>query len=181
VRGHAHEAIRRHTGHVHEALDARLVLSNLAGRAAYIDYLLINWAVVPIEQALERAGIGDVLPDWERRRRSSALVTDLEAFGVPLPSYRALTIGPDVGSMLGWSYVLEGSRLGARVILQIVMTSPEPGITRTTGFLRHGGGERFWESFKVELGKIDGDPTAIVKACNGATTAFQCFAPPEPH
>jgi heme oxygenase (biliverdin-IX-beta and delta-forming) len=180
VRGHAHEAIRHHIRHLHEALDARLVLSNLASRTAYIDYLLINWAFVPIEQALERAGIGQVLPDWVLRRRGSALVADLEAFGVPLPSYPALGIDSDVGSLLGWSYVLEGSRLGARVILQTVMTSPDPQIARTTGFLRHGSGERLWESFKIELGRINGDPVAIVKACTGATAAFRCFAPPKP-
>jgi heme oxygenase len=179
LRGNAHEALQRHTRHLHDALDQRLVLSNLASRTGYIDYLLINRACVPIEHALERAGIEQVLPDWERRRRRNALLTDLDALGVPPPSDAALAIDSDVGSLLGWSYVLEGSRLGAGVILQTVMASSERDIARATGFLRHGVGERLWESFKVELQKINLQPLAIAMACTGAAAAFQRFAPPE--
>jgi heme oxygenase len=176
LRGEAHEALRRHTRHLHDALDARLVLSNLASRAGYVDYLLMNWACVPIEHALERAGIDQVLPDWAQRRRRDVLLADLEALGVPPPTYAALSIDSDLGSLLGWSYVLEGSRLGANVILQTVLGSPEPEMARTTGFLRHGSGERLWESFKVELEKINLHPLAITMACTGATAAFQRFA-----
>ena len=181
LRSHAHDTIRVHTRLLHDALDSRLALSNLASRTGYVNYLLINWACVSIEEALESAGIDQVLLDWEQRRRRIALVKDLQTLGVRPPTYAALTIDSDIGSLLGWSYVLEGSRLGARVILQAVMTSLESDITRSTGFLRHGGGERLWESFKVEMAKINGDPAAIVKACAGATAAFACFAPPEPH
>jgi heme oxygenase len=178
LRGHAHETIRRQTRPLHDALDARLVLSNLASRTGYIDYLLINWACIPIEDALARAGIGQVLPDWERRRRRIALVSDLEALDVPLPSYVAMAIASDIGSLLGWSYVLEGSRLGARVILPTVMTNAEADVRRAVAFLRHGDGEQFWETFKAELGTINDDPAAIARACIGANAAFQCFAPP---
>jgi heme oxygenase len=177
LRGHAHETIRNRTRHLHDALDSRLVLSKLTTRMGYIDYLLVNWACVPIELALERAGIGSVLLDWARRRRHIALVTDLKALGVGAPSNAALMIDSDIGSLLGWSYVLEGSRLGARIILQTVMTSPEDEIRRTTAFLRHGVGEQLWEIFKAELGKIDGDPEAIAKACACANAAFQLFTP----
>ena len=181
LRSHAHDAIWMHTRHLHDALDSRLVLSNLASRTGYVNYLLINWACVSIEVALERAGIDQVLLDWERRRRRIALVKDLEALGVRPPSYAARTIDSDIGSLLGWSYVLEGSRLGGRVILQTIMTSSEPEIAGATGFLRHGGGEQLWESFKIEMAKINGDPAAIVRACTGATAAFRCFAPFKPH
>ena len=151
-------------------------MSNLTSRTGYIDYLLINGACVPIEHALEYAGIGQVLPDWERRRRRNALLKDLEALGVAPPSYATLAIDSDVGSLLGWSYVLEGSRLGASVVLQTVMGSSELDIARTTGFLRHGEGERLWESFKVELEKINLHPLAITMTCIGATAAFTLCA-----
>jgi heme oxygenase len=175
VRGSAHDAIRRQTRHLHDALGSRLVLSKLVSRMGYIDFLLFSWACAPIEQALEDAGIGKVFLDWDQRRRRISLATDLEALGVRLPFYGALTIDSDVGSMLGWSYVLEGSRLGARVILETVMTSPEATIRRTTSFLRHGEGKQLWESFKVELGKMDRDPPAIARACTSANAAFQYF------
>jgi heme oxygenase (biliverdin-IX-beta and delta-forming) len=176
LRGHANEAIRRHTRHLHDALDSRLLLSNLTSRTGYINYLRINWACVPIEQALERAGISQVLLDWEGRRRRSALVADLVALGVQPPSYIALTIDSDMGTLLGWSYVLEGSRLGAKVILQTVMSSAELEVREAMTFLRHGEGEQLWKSFKFELGKINSEPAAIAKACTGAKAAFHCFA-----
>jgi heme oxygenase len=178
LRGNAHETLRSQTQHLHEALDASLVLSNLACRGGYIDYLVLNWACVPIEEALERAGIGQVLPDWLRRRRFASLVADLKELGVAAPTHTDLTIDSDIGSLLGWSYVLEGSRLGARVILQAVMSNQDAGIRSATEFLRHGEGEPFWQTFKVTLGKIDSDPAAVTRACTGANAAFQCFVTP---
>jgi len=163
------------------AIQVSFIKLKLASRAGYIEYLLVNWACVPIEQALECAGIDRVLLDWERRRRHSALMTDLEAFGVQPPSYPALTIDSDIGSLLGWSYVLEGSRLGARVILKTVVTSPDTEVRRATAFLRHGDDDELWESFKTELGKINCQPAAIAKACAGANSAFRCFSQRVPY
>jgi heme oxygenase len=78
--------------------------------------------------------------------------------------------------LLGWNYVLEGSRLGAKVILRTVMSSAEREVREAIAFLRHGDGEQLWKSFKVELGKINSEPAAIAKACTGAKAAFHCFA-----
>jgi heme oxygenase len=36
----------------------------------------------------------------------------MDAMGIPTLENRALVISDDVGTLLGWSYVLEGSRLG---------------------------------------------------------------------
>lgn len=176
VRGQAHEALRRQTRHQHDAVESRLILSNLATRAGYIDFLLFNWTSASIEQALEQAGIGRVLPDWARRSRRAALVTDLQALGVTPPRAAALAIAPDIGSLLGWSYVLEGSRLGAKIVLRSVLDSPEVAVLGATAFLRHGEGKRLWQTYRVALGKIDNNPAAIAKACTGGNAAFQCFA-----
>jgi heme oxygenase len=148
-----------------------LVLSKLATRTGYIDCLLINWACVPIELALECAGIYEVLRDWGRRRRRGVLAADLKALDAQSPSYPALTIDSDIGSLLGWSYVLEGSRLGARVILQAVLSSPATEVRDAIAFLQHGEGEPLWQTFKAELEKINGDPEAVAKACAGAKAA----------
>lgn len=175
MRGIAHEALRSHTRHLHEAVDSRLIVSGLTSRIGYIDYLVMNWVCVPIEEALDRAGIERVLPDWPRRRRSVTLTADLETLGVTAPSPPHLTIARDIGSLLGWSYVLEGSRLGARVILQAVMRNSDAEVHGATAFLRHGEGEPFWQNFKIALAKIDSHPEAINEACIGANAAFQRF------
>ena len=106
---------------------------------------------------------------------AGALAADLAMLGARPPSYIALTIGSDIGTLLGWSYVLEGSRLGARVILQTVINSAEPEVRKAIAFLQHGDGEQFWKSFKVELGKINNEPAAIAKACLGAAAGYHCF------
>ena len=178
LRGHAHEIIRRQTRRLHGVVESRLPLSGIASREGYVDYLLLNWACAPIELALEHAGIGNVLSDWDRRRRRTALATDLDALGVPVPSRVAPAIDSDIGSLLGWSYVLEGSRLGAHVILQAVAKSPDADVRGALAFLRHGDGEPLWQTFKAELGKINRDSAVIAKACVGANTAFRYFASP---
>src|SRR5579862_4935365 len=110
VRGHAHERLRAETHALHGLLDSRLDPSTLSGLPGYRKLLLSNWPVVAVEQALEEAGIRRLLPDWFRRRRRAALVSDLRELGASLPSVLEFTIASDDGTLLGWSYVLEGSR-----------------------------------------------------------------------
>ena len=75
---------------------------------------------------------------------------------------------------LGWSYVLEGSRLGARMILRTI-SRPGEHSARATHFLRDGDGAQLWQSYKAALSKIDGDPPAVSNACEGAKLAFHYF------
>jgi heme oxygenase len=175
VRGHAHERLRAGTHALHQLLDSRLDLSTLSSQSGYLKLLLSNWPVVAIEQALENAGICRLLPDWSRRRRRAALVSDLRELGVPLPGLVEIPIAFDDGGLLGWSYVLEGSRLGAQMIAQAIDARPCEHIMSATRFLRHGSGEHLWDSYKSTLARIDGDPAAISNACAGAEAAFGCF------
>jgi heme oxygenase len=175
MRGIAHETLRLQSRDLHNALELRLPLSMLANPVGYVDYLRVNWACVGIEKALERAGINRVLLDWNERRRRESLAADLKVLGVNPPLSIDLAIDSDIGSLLGWSYVLEGSRLGAKVILQTIMTGSDPVCRGATAFLRHGAGERLWATYKAELAQIDGQPAAIVRACDGANAAFRHF------
>jgi heme oxygenase (biliverdin-IX-beta and delta-forming) len=146
----------------------------LSSAAAYSEFLLANWPFASIEVALASAGIHRALPDWNKRRRREALADDLRQFGISPPRVSRLAIDSDHGTLLGWSYVLEASRLGAGVILRAIGGPGRPAAP-ATDFLRHGEGEHFWRSFRVALSEIDQDPSAIAKACTGAGRAFQCF------
>jgi len=146
----------------------------MSSATAYSAFLLANWPFASIEAALESAGIHHVLPDWDKRRRRQALADDLRQYGISPPSIGRLEIGFDHGTLLGWSYVLEGSRLGAAMILRAV-DRPGEQVARGTHFLRHGAGEHLWQSYKEALSKIDGDPPAISNACAGAALAFHCY------
>ena len=95
--------------------------------------------------------------------------------GVRVEPEIACSIAPDIGTMLGWDYVLEGSRLGAALILRTVETSDDPRVRGATRFLSHGDGQSFWSSFKAMLARIDQDDDAIARACAAAVQAFERF------
>ncbi len=178
LRGCAHAGLREDTKALHDRLDARLDVSSLASRLGYVRYLLMNWCCATVEPALSEAGIHRLLPDWELRQRRFALADDLLALGVSPGPPRPCAIEPDAGTLLGWSYVLEGSRLGARLILQIVERSEETQVRSATRFLRHGEGADLWGTFKTALSRIDHDTGAIDRACRAAKLAFQYFGAP---
>jgi heme oxygenase (biliverdin-IX-beta and delta-forming) len=174
ARSPAHEQLRSSTRHLHQLVDSRFDLASISSEPAYTAFLLANWPFASIEVGLERAGIQNVLPDWGKRRRRDALAEDIRQCGISPPSIDRLEIDSDHGALLGWSYVLEGSRLGAGIILQATKRHGEK-TARGTRFLQHGVGEHLWRDFKIALAKIDKDPPAVSKACVAAGLAFHCF------
>jgi heme oxygenase len=173
--GSAHARLRAQTRGAHAAVERHLDLAGLAGRDSYCRFLLMNWACVPIELGLREAGVARLLPDWPARERRFALERDLAALGIELPPARACAIPGDAGSVFGWAYVLEGSRLGARLILRSVAASPDPDVRGGTGFLRQGEGMGLWRSFVAALSAIDDDEEAIARACAAARAGFGRF------
>jgi heme oxygenase (biliverdin-IX-beta and delta-forming) len=174
-RGRTHEYLRTTTRKAHEILDSRFDPSALSCRANYAQFLLKNCPIIPIEIALERAGIYRLLPDWDLRRRRGALCGDLRKLNVNPPDVAVVAIAENDGSLLGWAYVLEGSRLGASAIKKMISTLTLPDIENATKFLSHGLGKRFWNSFQEALARIDHDEAEIYQACLGAEAAFRCF------
>jgi heme oxygenase len=173
--GRAHASLRANTRALHELLDGRLNASNLGKRSEYTRYLQINWPIATIEPALADAGIQLLLPDWHQRQRHLALAADLKELGVcGGPSWNCV-IGADTGTLLGWAYVLEGSRLGARLIYQIVQAGAGRDLQKATRFIRHGENGNYWKTFTVALSQIDQDDNAIACAGLAAQTAFECF------
>jgi len=139
-------------------------------RAGYADFLRAQARVLlPLEAQMERAGVERVLPDWELRRRSDALRRDLES--LKTPSFPAVVPSLQSGSeLLGAAYVLEGSRLGARVMRsRVVQGLP-------TAFLDHGEGLRLWQSFLPVLesnADVRRDPDAAAAAAKAVFGLFE--------
>lgn len=77
--------------------------------------------------------------------------------------------------MLGAVYVLEASRMSARVMLARLAENPDSEAMNATAYLRHGFGKRFWPSF---LNVLETHPSAqddISGVVYGAQTAFAMF------
>ena len=174
------DIIRDATWRSHARLDAAMNRLDIGRPATYAEFLRGQAeALFPLETALERAGIHELLPDWEQRRRTPALEHDLAALdtGVdPLP-VPLLGRGGDGCSaeMLGAMYALEGSRLRARVILARLAEAPDTTVIGATAYLRHGFGRRFWPTF---LAALESDAQARAhpaRAIAGAELAFGLF------
>lgn len=125
-------------------------------------------AVFPLEDALERAGVMRVLPDWRERRRSEALSADLREIGANCVPVRAPIFESDA-ALLGAAYVLEGSRLGARIILSRVSSS-------ATRYLRHGEVRRLWPTFLEVLESNEDVRRHPEAAEDAAQLVFAMFA-----
>ncbi len=172
--GYAHQRLRADTAALHRLID-RQIMPAVMTRNAYARYLRVNYPVASIEPALAAAGVRGVLPDWHARQRLFALTDDLTALGIPRPHTSSIAIRNDPGTLFGWVYVIEGSRLGARLILRAVEAAGDPEMRDATRFLRHGEGLGLWTSFTAALSRIDADEVAITNACAAAREAFGLF------
>ena len=157
----------------HEALDALVTRSHLETRAGYSAFLSASaQALIPLELALERAGVADWLPDWPSRSRRRALESDLHQLGVrPLAPSTAAIPSPAFGA--GVLYVLEGSRLGGRLLSRQVRAADAD---LPIAYLSHGLEQNLWRAFLTWLEaspKVD-CRTDIVEA--GARYGFRCFS-----
>jgi heme oxygenase len=169
--------LRQSTTAAHAVVDRRFAAMSAAGLSGYIDFLRASAAaVLPLEQALAAARVHEILPDWDARARSTALRDDLAALGVPAPMARVDV--PAVGGearQFGMLYVLEGSRLGAKILARDAQASADPRMCAATRYLRHGEGQRLWPSFVERLEASDATTRAPHEAVAGALAAFALF------
>jgi len=113
----ARQRLRGGTRDIHEAVEAAFARFDLSAVAGYRAFLSAQaGAFLPMEAAADRAGAGDLIPDWAARRRGDLLTRDLDDLqaterGAALPV--ELSGAPAV---LGVVYVLEGSRLGGKLL-----------------------------------------------------------------
>ncbi|MFC5322210.1 biliverdin-producing heme oxygenase [Bradyrhizobium oligotrophicum] len=165
------------TAAAHHALDERLGQFDLTTTAHYRRFLQASAAaLLPLEAALEHAGVAACFDDWARRRRSPAIMADLADLGgvaipMSLPVQR-----PDRAFVFGTLYVLEGSRLGAAYLLRVVAASADPKVRRAIRYLGHGAGVGLWHSFLSQLSREPATPDDEVRMIESAREAFAVFA-----
>jgi heme oxygenase len=161
------------TAEVHERLDACAREVNLADQQTYGRFLLAqSGPVLALETTLEDFGVARLLPDWPMRRRTTALHHDLEYLGLcvePCPSVRLTSIAQAFGLL----YVLEGSRLGARMLLRQIVAAA-PSLEPATRFLSHGSDPRLWATFLQTL-EANVGITDLADSAQGARNAFALF------
>jgi heme oxygenase len=135
----------------HARLDDRLGAFDLHDLGGYRRFLEANAAaLLPLEGALVAAGVRNILPEWDRHRRSRAILSDLAAIG-GTPRLLDPPVLNGRFAVLGTLYVLEGSRLGAAYLLRHVRRASDPRILGASTYLAHGAGQHLWRDFLVVL------------------------------
>ena len=81
----------------------------------------------------------------------------------------------ETATLFGIVYVLEGSRLGARVLLRDVLASNDPIVTENVRYLQHGVSEQLWQSFVMRLESVSDVSRNIHRVVEGALFAFSAF------
>ncbi len=167
--------LRDATQRAHEEAEAAFACLDLTQRGDYRAFLEHQAAVIlPLERELGAVGAEALVPDWARRKRSTALIDDLHDLdGTYRPAQPPAILNP--AAAWGMLYVLEGSRLGGRVLSSIVSRSDDPRVRNATRFLRHGEGEQFWPSFVAALNAAVRAETEITAAVDGAIMTFTLF------
>ena len=173
-------SLRGATDHLHRDLDRIAAAFNLGDVTHYRRFLQANAAtLIAIEQLLESAGVAELLPDWPQRTRRAAILADLQSLDADVQPLALRRTAPAPAEVFGILYVLEGSRLGARVQLDQVLASGDEHLRSASSYLHHGqpgpdqpGG--LWRSFleQLETHEAADDQTQTV---SGAVYAFTMF------
>lgn len=167
--------LRDATAADHARLDAKLGALDLCTTAGYRRFLEANAAaVLPLEQSLVQAGVRDMLPDWDDRSRTGALLADLARLRGVARRLDAPCL-TDRFAMLGTLYVLEGSRLGAAYLLRTVRQCSDPMVSGNTAFLGHGSGRPFWGEYLTVLERQAGELLDEDDLVEPARRAFGLF------
>ncbi len=165
----AHRALREGTRAEHERLDGLFEAFDLADAGAYARFLNAHAeALLPVEAALD--GVADrVIADWAERKRSAEVLADLAALGAPTPAAPAAATIETIPAIAGALYVIEGSRLGGRMLVKQV------GAGLPTAYL---GGEQPRGRWPALLDAIDAvltDDVATEQAVLAARDVFDRF------
>ena len=80
-----------------------------------------------------------------------------------------------MGGILGTTYVLEGSRLGSRLLLTAVSHSSDERVAAATRYLGHGAGQRLWQGYLQILETLNAALYDEGDAIKGAHQAFALF------
>ncbi|NEJ91122.1 biliverdin-producing heme oxygenase [Rhizobium leguminosarum] len=161
-------ALRAQTADCHAAVDTLFGSFNLSRTQYYKAFLRAHARVVPsVEHALEKGGIGRLLPDWPERRRTHLLAADIQELDDRLPALLPQLALRCEAAVWGAAYVLEGSKLGGALLAKAVPDHLPSSYLSPQG--PKGAMRLFMD--RLDASKVD-DPGAAVAAARGVFDLF---------
>lgn len=143
-----------------------------ASREGYRCYLDATFAMrATYERLLDDSGAALLWPEWPSRKIADLVAQDIADLGGVPPSVEISQKRLSTAELLGVLYVLEGSSLGARVLVRSVA---EMGLTAESGarhMFRQAGDRDAWRSFTAMMAAAPEGPCH-----DAANTTFASFA-----
>lgn len=166
----ARNTLREATREAHDRVDALFSRFDLGNRESYAEFLAVQAAAyLPIEAALDAGGIATLVADWGSHRRADALRADLAALGAPTFDPIEPPTFADPPALLGGAYVLEGSRLGGKMLSRVVRVSfPRE-------FLAAAQPPGRWRAFIETIDRLLTSTDALERAATAALSTFDRF------
>ncbi|MFH6959139.1 biliverdin-producing heme oxygenase [Flavobacterium aquidurense] len=145
------EELRKQTEASHHQLEKLVIakLKKIYSDEDYVNLLKIFFAYfIRLEVAVKPYISSEILPDYAERRHAASLADDIISLGF-MPSALPDVIVPSIDNTvkaLGALYVMEGSIMGGRIIIQML---DKRGITQGISFFAGYGSdtETRWSSF----------------------------------
>jgi heme oxygenase (biliverdin-IX-beta and delta-forming) len=180
------ERLRNETRPAHMRLDALVTAHNFFSSVErYGAWLQHSYGFHEhLEAALESAGVGGLLADWDDRRKTGLIKHDLADLGLELQNHThksELALADHI-ECLGALYVMEGASMGARVLL---IAAHRLGLSDQHG-ARHlstaASSMHSWRSFVAMMEATHCTPADEDRMIGAARRTFDlataCFAGP---
>ena len=175
--------LKSQTAEAHAWLES-LLLPHLQAVRTASDYgtilKLFYGYFAPLEKELASHIASIDLPDFSQRRKAHFIISDLESIGetvTDLPVANDLPVIRTKAEAFGGMYVMEGSTLGGRGIMRMLMKSLPQLSTASFGFF-NGYGEStgpMWIAFQQALNAIATDEAAQGQVVSTANETFLKF------
>ena len=161
-------ALRVRTREAHERLDAKI--GGFDTVDGYGDFLTGLYAFrAPVERELAAAVWPSEVDEWRPRLGARAIASDLANLGRALPEIDSFTLSKDVETLVGVSYVLEGSALGARLLVRQASILGFDAQRGAAHLSEQAGDIENWRGFVALLHRLDGlDFDCVVAGANEA-------------
>ena len=166
--------LKRATDAAHERLDTGLSRFELSDANGYRRFLLVHAvAFPPLERALADGGFDHQCSGWATGQRRHALSDDLLGLDIESVAYTEV---PAVRGATAWgvAYVLEGSRLGGKLLARRVAAGGNPRAIGNARFLNSPATVP-WSRFIERLDGALASQDDLAAAAAGASMAFATF------
>ena len=167
------QTLKRVTADAHMRTERRFEELDVASRAGLGALLLAHRAalraIAPRLAGEDRAYIRDLCP-----RLIEAIDHDLGALAIR-PTDATAPLSDVAVNPLGMTYVIAGSRLGARILHKRVSDSACPELHGARQYLSSETSDGVWQNLVASLADCEGDDVAMQEIETSALAAFACF------